>query len=202
MPELREHALQLFLTEYASGVGNGVLTYHELLNSYFYLMRFLILMAMLCPVAVFSQDCKTKKTTDPYTKEIKMSSGFVSLDGLKVSAHADSKEIDLLFSFAGKEKCFNDAATVSVFFDGTKQKANFRNNGPMNCEGFFHVIFKNGVGTPSLLKRLTTQKVSSLEFVGNNKEKTVITLDPDQQENFRHKLECLVNESKSLLPQS
>ena len=131
-----------------------------------------------------------------------MSSAPVSLDGLKVTVHADSKEVDILFSFSAKEKCFNDAATVAVFFDGTRQKANFRNNGPMNCEGFFHVIFKNGVTTPSLLKRLTTQKISSMEFIGNNKEKSVITLDAEEQEKLRLSLECLVNESKTLLPQS
>jgi hypothetical protein len=165
-------------------------------------MRFLIILAVFCPFAAFTQECKPKKTTDPYTKEVKMSSGSIALDGMNASVHADSKEIDLLFSFSGKEKCFNDAATVSIFFDGTKQKANFRNMGPMNCEGFFHVIFRNGPGTPSLLKRMMTQKISSLEFVGNNKEKSVITLDEEQQDKLRARLECIVNEGKTLLPKS
>ncbi len=161
--------------------------------------KIILILALFLPLATLSQECKPKKTTDPYTKEIKLSSGFIPLEGLSISAHADSKEIDLLFSFSAKEKCFNDAATVSVFFDGTRQKANFRNGGPMNCEGFFHVIFKNGAGTPSLLKRLTTQKISSMVFTGNNKEQTTITLDEEQQELLRSRIECIVNEGKTLL---
>jgi hypothetical protein len=162
-------------------------------------MRHLLIILFFLPLAGFSQDCKPRKSTDPYTKEVKLSSGFIALEGLSVSIHADSKEIDLLFSFSGKEKCFNDAATVAVFFDSTKQKANFRNNGPMNCEGFFHVVFKNGTGTPSLLKKLTTMRISSLVFTGNNKEKTTIELDAEQQEIVRARIECIVNEGKTLI---
>jgi len=162
-------------------------------------MKHLIFILLSLPLFSVGQDCKPRKSTDPYTKEVKLSSGFIKLDGLSVSVHADSKEIDILFSFSAKEKCFNDAATVQVFFDSTKQKANFRNSGPMNCEGFFHVIFKNGQGTPSLLKRLYTQRITSLVFTGNNKEKTTITLDEEQQENVKKQIECIVIEGKTLL---
>ena len=162
-------------------------------------MKMLILSLALLPLFAQSQDCKPRRTTDPYTKEVKVSSSFIKLDGVSMSVHADSKEIDIMFSFSRKEKCFNDASVVSMFFDGTRQKANFRSGGPMNCEGFFHVIFRNAQGTNSLLDRMTKRMISSMEFTDSNKEKVVIELDAEQQEKVRKAIECIVAEGKTLL---
>src|SRR5689334_6199921 len=102
-------------------------------------MRYYLIVLLLFPVLVQAQDCKLKRTTDPYTKEVQVSTGFIQLDGASLSINADSKEIDFFFSMDGKEKCFSDAATATVIYDGKKAKGTFRNNGPVNCDGIFHI---------------------------------------------------------------
>jgi hypothetical protein len=162
-------------------------------------MKFLAVIALFFPGMLFAQDCKLKKTTDPYTKEIKLSTGFIQLQGTSLSIDADSKEIDFLFSMDGKEKCFGDASTAVVFYEGTKQKGNFRNGGPVNCEGFFHIIFRNGPATPALLQKLITQKITSIVLTGNNKALTTITLSPEEQQMIMTRGDCLVKEAKTLV---
>ena len=163
-------------------------------------MKSLSFIAFFIPMWISAQDCKLKKSTDPYTKEIKLSTRFMPMAGASLSIDADSKEIDFIFSMDEKEKCFTDAATAVVIFAGTnKMKANFRNSGPMNCEGFFHIIFKNGVATPSLLQKLSTQKIASILFTGNNKTQTTITLTPEEQDKMMMMAECLIKEAKTLL---
>ena len=107
----------------------------------------------------FAQDCKLKKTKDQFSQEPKLSTGFVPFSNALLSIEADSKEIDFLFSVRDKseEKCFDDLSTISFVFEG-KQKSNFRNTGTMNCEGLFHVTFKNLPTTPGALQRLVTKK--------------------------------------------
>lgn len=162
-------------------------------------MKILSVFAILLPLWLPAQDCKLKRTTDPYTKEIKLSTGFISLEGASLSIDADSKEIDFMFSMDGKEKCFSDASTAAVIYEGTKIKANFRNGGPMNCEGFFHIIFKNGVTTPALLQKLITQKIASILFTGNNKAQTTITFSAEDQQKIMVLADCLIKESKTLI---
>jgi hypothetical protein len=99
----------------------------------------------------------------------------------------------------GKEKCFSDASTAEVFYEGKKMKATFRNGGPINCEGIFHIIFKNGASTPALLQRLITQKIISIQFIGNNKAKTTITLSPEEQQTLMTRGDCLIKEAKILV---
>lgn len=147
------------------------------------------------------QECNIKKTKDPYTREIKYSTGLISLKGASLSIDADSKEIDFFFSLEAKEKCFNDASTVAVAYDGTKAKASFRNSGPMNCDGNFHIIFKNGPVTPTLLQRLTTQKIVSFLITDSNKGVTAIPLSPEEQQKIMSLGTCLVNEAKALVKQ-
>jgi hypothetical protein len=162
-------------------------------------MKFLAIIALSFPLVLSAQDCKLKKTTDPYTKEVKLSTGFIQLQGTFLSIDADSKEIDFLFSMDGKEKCFGDASTAVVVYEGTKQKANFRNSGPVNCEGFFHIVFRNGPATSALLQKLITQKITSIVLTGNNKAQTTITLSPEQQQMIMTRGDCLVKEAKSLV---
>lgn len=162
-------------------------------------MRLAILMFFFFPFSLCAQDCKVKKTTDPYTKEVKFSSGLISLQGASLAIDGSKQEIDFFFSMDAKEKCFTDASTLVVFFEGTKMKANFRNGGSMNCEGVFHVLFKNGTLTPTLLQRLTTQKITSLVFTGSNKSQTTITLSPEEQQKIMTLGDCVVKEAKTLL---
>ena len=140
-----------------------------------------------------------KKTTDPYTREVKISTGFIQFAGASLSIDADSEEIDFFFSMDGKEKCFSDASTAEIFYEGKKMKATFRNGGPVNCDGIFHIIFKNGASTPALLQRLITQKITSIQIIGNNQAKSTITFSPEEQQAIMTRADCLIKEAKVLV---
>jgi hypothetical protein len=167
-------------------------------------MKYVSLIFFLLPLFLSAQnpiaaECKLIKETDPHTKETKFSSGFISLQiGASLNIDADGKEIDFFFTIP--DECYTDASTVFVFFEGTKVKATYRNSGSMNCDGNFHFMFRNGVATPSGLQKLSTQKVSSFVFTGNDKKKPVtISLLPDQQKTFMEITACVIAESKALI---
>ena len=165
-------------------------------------MKQIILIILLLPLSAFAQDtipagCKLVKETDPYTKETRFSSGFISLQGASLTIEANSTEID--FFFVIPEKCFTDAATVFIYFEGSKVKTSYRNTGSMNCDGYFHFIFRNGLATPSVLQKLSTQKVTSFVFTGNDKKAITASLLPDQQQSLMEITACLVAESKTLI---
>lgn len=167
-------------------------------------MKYVSLIFLLLPVFLSAQtqagaECKLIKETDPYTKDTKYSSGFISLQiGASLSIDADGKEIDFFFTIP--DECYTDASTVFVFFEGTKVKATYRNSGSMNCDGYFHFNFRNGAATPAGLQKLATQKVSSFVFTGNDKKKPVtISLLPDQQKTFMEIASCMIAESKTLI---
>lgn len=162
-------------------------------------MRYILVIALFIAASASAQDCKLIKETDPYTKETKLSTGFIFLDGASVTIDADSKEIDILFSIEGNDKCFDDNSTAVIIFEGSKIKTTLRNNGTMNCEGLFHFIFKNSVTTTSNLKKLSTQKITQITFVGNNKKETVVTVPPQEQQALATLATCLVNDAKTLI---
>jgi len=162
-------------------------------------MKLLLALFLITPLFAATQDCKIRKAVDPYTKEIKLSTGFIFLKGGSVTVDADSKEIDLLFTIDGMDKCFDNNSVAYLFFDGVKTKFSVRNGGTMNCEGLFHFIYKNSVSTTSLLTKITTQKLSHIIFTGNNKKETIVSFDPATQESMMQSSACLVNEAKLLL---
>jgi hypothetical protein len=165
-------------------------------------MKLIATIFLFTPLFITAQEteCKVKKSTDPYTKEARVSSGTIKLDGASLTIHADSKEIDFFFTMDGKEKCFNDQSTAVVLYEGkNKQKANFRNGGSMNCDGFFHFIFRNTVSTPSLLQKLITQKIVSIVITDTNKGQIVLNLSPEQQDAIISKGDCLMKEAKKLV---
>jgi hypothetical protein len=162
-------------------------------------MKYALIIFIVFPAWLQAQDCKLKRTTDPYTKEVLVSTGFIQFDGASLSINADSKEIDFFFSMDGKEKCFSDASAAVVIYEGKKPKATFRNNGPVNCDGIFHIIFKNGAAVPALLQRLITQKITSIQFTGNNKSQITLTLTEEQQQALMTKADCLMKEAKTLI---
>jgi hypothetical protein len=167
-------------------------------------MKYFTLIIFLLPLFLEAQDsthapCKLIKETDPYTKETKLSSGFISLQaGASLTLDADGKEIDFFFTIP--DECFTDASTVFIFFEGSKVKTTYRNSGSMNCEGNFHFIFRNGPVTPTVLQKLGTQKVASFVFTGDDKKKpTTISLLPDQQKIFMEIAACMATEAKTLI---
>jgi hypothetical protein len=161
-------------------------------------MRFIFII-LFSPLLVSAQDCKLKRTTDPYTREARLSTGLMSLAGTSLSVEADSKEIDFFFSTDGKERCFNDASTAVISYEGVKVRATFKNGGAMNCDGFFHIIFRNSATTSSLLQRLVSQKITNIVLTGTDKAKLTIELSPEEQQKVMTMADCLVKEAKTLI---
>lgn len=165
-------------------------------------MKQTLLIILMGPLFLAAQDqvapvCKLAKETDPYTRETKLSSGFISLQGASLTIDADSKEID--FFFAVSDKCFADASTVFIFFEGSKIKTTYRNSGSVNCEGYFHFVFRNGTTTPTVLKKLASQKVANFIFTGTDGKATVVSLLPDQQKTLMEMTACITEESQTLI---
>ena len=161
----------------------------------------MLIAALFSPLIGWSQDCKLKKETDPFTKETKISSGFIRLQGASVTVDADKSEIDILFSMDGTDKCFDNSSTAAIFFEGTKLKMTTRNSGSMNCEGLFHFTVKNTPSTASLLQKLSTQKLNNIVFTGNTKQQTTLRLTPEQQQTFMTFANCVATEAKTLIRQ-
>jgi len=152
---------------------------------------------LLAPFITHGQDCSLKTTKDPYTREVKISTGLITLNSGQYSIEASKSGIDFLFTLDGK--CFDDASTASVFYAGTRLKTNFRNGGAMNCDGIFHFTFRNTNPTQSALQNLGSKKVSSIRFKDNTNKETSISLTEDQQQQFMDLINCMINESKKLL---
>lgn len=162
-------------------------------------MKYLLLL-LLIPVQSFSQ-CKLIKDKDPYTREARVSTGFVSLQGASVSLDANKREIDMLFNIEGENKCFDNNSSAMVYFEGSKVKMSMRNSGTMNCEGLFHFNFKNSTSVNYQLKKLTTQKISRIEFIGPNQKVITVFLTGEMQDKLFEASGCLMEEASNLLQQ-
>lgn len=165
---------------------------------------FLIATLFACPSFAQAQDsCQLKQTTDPFTHQTKISTGFIPFVAngvqLSISVDASSTEVDYFLWFTGPQKCFDETSTVQVNFTGERTRLMLRNSGSTNCEGAFHFTFKNAATTPSQLKRLATKMVSNLHFTGTGKTVTDVSFTPEQQQKLMQMTECVVNASKSLL---
>lgn len=162
-------------------------------------MRYLTLVLLILTGQLSAQDCKLNRETDPFTREVKLSTGFVPLDGGSITIDADSKEIDVLFTIEGTDKCYDNNSTAYIFFEGSKSKTSSRNGGSMNCEGLFHFIFRNTASTASLLQRMTTQKITHIIFTGNNKKETTVTFGEQEQKMVMELAACLVTDAKTII---
>lgn len=160
-------------------------------------MKLSLIVLLLFPLFISAQECKFLKETDPYTKETKISSGFISLQGGSLSIDADSKEVD--FFFIVNDKCFSDASTVFIFFEGSKTRTTWRNAGGMNCNGYFHFKYRNSTLTPTVVKKLATDKTAQFIFTDNDKKQVIISLLPDQQEILMKAIACMSEEAKTLI---
>jgi hypothetical protein len=162
-------------------------------------MKFVLLLILAMPLTLLAQDCKLIKETDPYTKERTISTGFIPLTGASLSIDARKDEVDLLFSVLGADRCFTDASTAAIFFVGSKVKQSQRNGGSMNCEGLFHIIFRNTATPAPFLRKMATQKIEKIIFTGTDKKEITISLDPDQQQVVMELAACIVKEAPALL---
>ncbi|HEX4875766.1 MAG TPA: hypothetical protein VFV31_03785 [Chitinophagaceae bacterium] len=159
----------------------------------------ILLCLLLLSVISQAQDCKLIRETDPFTKEVKLSTGFIFVDGGSISFDADSKEVIVLFSVEGADKCFDNNSTAVIQFENIKSKSTSRNGGTMNCEGLFQFVFRNSATTTSLLQKLMTQKVATIVFTGSNKKESTFTVAPAEQASIMRLATCLVNEAKTLI---
>src|SRR6476646_4657189 len=108
-------------------------------------MKYCFVLLLLSPFLLSAQDCSLKTTKDPYTREIKVTTGLISLNDAQYSIQATKTEIDFI---------------VSVFFEGTRLKSNFKNGGTTNCDGLFHITFRNTNPMQSALSNLGTKKIT------------------------------------------
>lgn len=169
-------------------------------------MKSKLFLLLLMPLFTVAQDttsvqCKLNSETDPFTKEIKLSTGFIPLDGGSVTIDATAAEIDLLFAIdgGGAERCFDNNSTAFIFFEGTKAKLTIRNGGTMNCEGLFHFIFRNTPATQTNMTKLATMKVNHIVFTATSKKEITVNLAPPDQELFMSLAKCLSEEAKKLI---
>ncbi|HEU4470005.1 MAG TPA: hypothetical protein VFR58_02895 [Flavisolibacter sp.] len=167
-------------------------------------MKTVFAVLFFLPLSLLAQDtCKLKKTTDPFTHETKVSTGFVpfSANGVQFSLSIDATptEIDFFIWIKDDSKCFDDASMAQINYEGERLKANLKNTGSMNCEGAFHFSFRNSATTPSQLQRLTDKRISSIKLTGNNKTVTDIVFSEEQKQQFLRMAACVVREAKTLV---
>jgi hypothetical protein len=167
-------------------------------------MKFIIALFCLLPFSIYAQDsCQLKKETDPFTHQTKISTGFVpfTVNGIQLAVSIDATNTDVDFFFWIKKdgKCFDDASTVQINYDGERLKASYKNTGSMNCEGAFHFTFRNTPNTPPNLERLRSRMIASMKFNGPNKEVTELVFSEEQKQNLLHMAACVVRDSKTLL---
>ena len=166
------------------------------MRSFFFLSIFLLFILG----ALAAQECNLIKETDPYTRQTRLSTGFIDLTGASLVADADSKEIDIMITFK-TDRCFDDGCTAMIYFEGGKQKLSLRNGGTMNCEGLFHFIFRNGPTVNYQLKKMASQPISHMVFTDRNEKTIPVTLSVQQQEKLRQALLCFTQEAPQLLQQ-
>lgn len=163
-------------------------------------MRIFLLMLLFLPFWAGAQDCKIKSEKDPFTKEVKLSTGFTYFDGGSVTIDADAREINFLFNIEGPDRCFDANTTVEFYFEGLKGKTSSRNQGTMNCEGLFQLVYKNSNNNPTtLLQRILTRKVTQAIFMVEGKKPVTVVFAPKEQEAFMVLANCLYTEAKKLL---
>jgi hypothetical protein len=166
-------------------------------------MKFVLALVLLFPLAAFSQDCQLRKEVDQFSQKPKLTTGFIQLGSGQVSLSIDvtATDIDFLFTFSNKDnpRCFDDLSTASFSFDSTRSKGNFRNSGTLNCEGVFHMSFRNSTTIPSGLNRLATTKTASIKFTGTGKNVFEITLTPQEKEQLMKWVSCIAAEAKTLI---
>lgn len=144
-------------------------------------------------------DCKLRTERDAYTKEVRLSTGVLRIGSYQITGEAGAKEIDLFINLAGTGACFNDQSSVSVTYTGSRLKNSFRNGGTMNCEGYFHLIFRNTPETQYGLRKLIEQRIATLTF-GTGNDAKVVTLTEDQKDLVQQALTCLATGAKGLIP--
>ncbi len=169
-------------------------------------MKSLFVALLAAPLFSFAQDtCGLKKSKDPFTNVVKLSTGFKKFDGsgvtVSISADATPTEIDFFIWLKDNGKCFDPESTAQVIWEGERSRATLRAAGSMNCEGAFHFVFKNLPSTPSWLNKMTTKRVATIKLTGTNNAETLITFNEEQKQLFQKMATCIATEGKALIKQ-
>jgi hypothetical protein len=167
-------------------------------------MKHFIIVLLLVPFFGFAQDCKLKKGIDPITSKPTLSTGFIDLPGATLSIDINNKEIDFFFVMsATNAKCLDENTEAEVVFEGGKAKQEiktaYKNSGSMNCDGIFHIIFKNSQFTPSPLQKLAAKKVLAIRLKGSTPKPIEMNLTPELQQTFMNVVSCVIKEAKTVL---
>lgn len=165
------------------------------------LLSFLFLLVVSTQLR--AQECDLKNVKDPLNQETRLSTGFKKMGGgsdrFMMSGEVDKKELDFFFVLEGAGLCFDEYARVQAIFEGGKQKNIFRQSGAENCQGYFHIIFKNQENQPATLKNLATKKVISLKFTMKDNKEKIVNLGPEEQDTFQRIITCILEASTPLL---
>ncbi|KYP13398.1 hypothetical protein [Flavihumibacter sp. CACIAM 22H1] len=161
----------------------------------------LSVLAFLFSVIGYSQqNCKLIKGNDEFSNAPKLSTGFIQLQNVQLNIDANGKEFDLFFVIQNPAaNCIGEESEALFVFEGGKQKMQLRNTGGDNCNGFFHIIMKGGAFTPANLNKLATKKVVTISFSDRNDKKTIITLQPSEQDMLMQLSDCIAKEAKTLV---
>jgi hypothetical protein len=167
-------------------------------------MKYIFAAIFLLPLSLLAQDCTLKKEKDKFSDQPKVTTGLFPMssgtDKILVSIEATATDIDFLFalSHGGEQKCFDNASTAILSYDSLRLKTTYRNSGSMNCEGLFHFNFRNTPTLHSNLKRLSTTKVASIRFTGNDKTVTEVILTEEDKVRLMDMAGCIIKEAQSL----
>ncbi len=163
-------------------------------------MKYILFSIFFLPYALLAQDCSLKKGNDIITSKPTLSTGFIELQGNTLSIDINSKEIDFFFVLNNAAvKCLNEETEITFMLEGGKIKPEFRNSGSMNCDGIFHVIFKNSAYTPSQLTKLGSQKIIAIQLTGSSPKPYIINLSAEQQQMLMNTINCVIKEAKTVL---
>jgi hypothetical protein len=160
-----------------------------------------IFLGILFVSQVNGQSCNLIRETDPYTRSVSLSTGYHKWAGGSILLDAQKAEIDWMIEVGAGNICFDDEATIQVFFEGTKQRMQFRNAGTINCEGLLHIYFKNTPATNFQLSKLATQPIQRVLITNAAKKEWSIEPNAEQRMLWMQAASCLVEESKKLLTQ-
>lgn len=160
----------------------------------------LLVLTLLFASGVKAQECNLFKDVDTYSKQEKLSTGFVAVNGANLTIDATKTEIDFLITTTKGDKCFDSNTSAVILFADGKQKFTLRNNGTMNCDGDFHVVGRNTATViPSFLQRITKQKVQKITIKGRGGKDIDITLNEAQQQQFFDLATCIAEQAKTLV---
>lgn len=166
-------------------------------------MKNSLLLFLLLPAFGFAQECKLKKSTDPFTHETKLSTGFLPFNtgSLKIALSVDAtpSAIDFFIWIKDAGVCFESSSFAELIFEGEKSRMRIKNTGSMNCDGAFHFSFKNADAVNAQLAKIGTKKIASIKLVGTNKIETMLNLGEEQKELLLNSAKCVTEEGKTIV---